>query len=178
MIVDQKSLRKFKKTTNFFATPQKLADKMADLLDGTICRDCRILEPSAGMGSLIIATENRFKFPYRFEFCEMEESLCRQLNEYEHVGADFLQYNPGAAYEAVIMNPPFRNGADKRHVDHAWKCLKPGGSIVALVSQTAAQWIDDEFFGFVFHREEIKKGFSETSITTYLFLICKPLYEI
>ena len=35
-------------------------------------------------------------------------------------------------FDAVLMNPPFHMRADIRHILHARKFLKPGGTIVAL----------------------------------------------
>jgi len=171
-IVDQKTLRQYKKKYNFFETPAKIADKMASLLEG-IGINAKILEPSAGLGALIKAVEKWCKFP-QIDFCEIQEVFYEKLTDYNHVGTDFMEYNPGSVYDAVIMNPPYKNGLAEKHVDHAWDCLKPGGRMVALVGRRAADFIDDEFYGHVFYREEIKKGFRETSINTYLFLIHKP----
>jgi type I restriction-modification system DNA methylase subunit len=32
------------------------------------------------------------------------------------------------------MNPPFAKQADIKHILHAFKCLKPGGKLVAIMS--------------------------------------------
>ena len=34
--------------------------------------------------------------------------------------------------DAVLMNPPFAQGADSEHITHALTMLKPGGRLVAL----------------------------------------------
>jgi predicted RNA methylase len=177
MITDQKSLRKFKRDTNFFETPQPIADRMAYLIDD-VGRNARILEPSAGRGALIKAVQRAVQYSIKpVEFCETQIEFHPSLSELGAACAarDFEQFNPGPLYDAIIMNPPYRNRAAEKHVDHAWDCLKPGGKIVALVGTSAAEWIDDEFSGHVFEREVFAKGFSETSITTVLFLIHKPL---
>lgn len=177
-IVDVTSLRRYKKEFNFFETPDALADKMAELIDD-VGRGAKILEPSAGLGSLIRAVHRAIKYPIEaIDFCELQGEFCDILTESGavQVGNDFLNYQPGPIYNAVIMNPPYKNSLAERHVNHAWDCIRPGGKIAALVGMQAAEWIDDEFYGHVFVREEIPKGtFKETNIATCLFLIIKPL---
>ena len=38
----------------------------------------------------------------------------------------------GGEFDAVIMNPPFKQGRDVKHVRHALDMLKPGGRLVSL----------------------------------------------
>src|SRR3546814_12193159 len=35
--------------------------------------------------------------------------------------------------DAVVMNPPFEKGQDVAHVLHAWRSLKTGGTLVAIM---------------------------------------------
>lgn len=42
-----------------------------------------------------------------------------------------------SGYDRIIMNPPFSNGRDIEHVQHAYDLLKPGGRIVAIVGEGA-----------------------------------------
>lgn len=39
-------------------------------------------------------------------------------------------------FDAVAMNPPFHMRADIRHIEHARKFLKPGGTLAALCMDT------------------------------------------
>ena len=174
-VVDIDTLREYKKRFNFFETPEPLAAKMGEFLSH-MGRDIRILEPSAGLGALIRAAERGCDFPPTIDYCEIQEEFCLMLGKYNRVGGDFEKYNPGPVYDAVIMNPPYKNGLANRHVDHAWSCIKPGGRIVILVGKGSVDFIDREFEGHVFYREKIKKGFKETSIDTFLYLIHKPLW--
>lgn len=177
-VVDIDSLRGFKKKTNFFETPDGLADRMAQLVDD-IGEGARILEPSAGRGALIKAIRRAVKYQIApVDACETEPDFRELLPAIgvNLVGSRFEDYNPGPIYNAVVMNPPFRGGLAERHTSHAWDCLKPGGRIVSLVSRMAALAIDDEFCGHVFVRDLIPRGtFPETSVETVLFLIHKPL---
>lgn len=175
MITDQAQLKAYKKKFNFFETPILIADKMAELLDG-MGRDAICCDPSVGTGALAQALERNCLFVPSVDFCEVQSDFFPFLTKYNKVGEDFAEYNPGPIYDGIIMNPPFKNKLAEKHVDHAWDCLKSGGRLSALVSESAAAYIDREYEGYVFHREVIKKGFAETSITTVLFLIIKPLY--
>jgi 16S rRNA G1207 methylase RsmC len=38
----------------------------------------------------------------------------------------------GGEFDAVIMNPPFKQGRDVKHILHALDMLKPGGRLVSL----------------------------------------------
>ncbi|ENT5164398.1 PLxRFG domain-containing protein [Pseudomonas aeruginosa] len=48
----------------------------------------------------------------------------------EHRGAD-------SGYDRIVMNPPFSKGRDIQHVQHAYSLLKPGGRLVAVMSEGA-----------------------------------------
>jgi SAM-dependent methyltransferase len=66
---------------------------------------------------------------------------------------DFLavKWEKGS-FDRIIMNPPFANGADIRHIEHAARSLKPGGRLVSICSAGprqierlkpgATEWID------------------------------------
>lgn len=42
-----------------------------------------------------------------------------------------------SGYDRIVMNPPFSNGRDIQHVQHAYNLLKPGGRIVAIMGEGA-----------------------------------------
>jgi len=42
-----------------------------------------------------------------------------------------------SGYDRIIMNPPFSNGRDIAHVQHAYSLLRPGGRLVALMGESA-----------------------------------------
>jgi hypothetical protein len=173
-IIDAAALKTYKKKFNFFATPDKIATFMSSFLG--LGRGALIIDPSAGTGVLLRAADVEIPFEKSLHYCEVQPEFDQYLTAYTKVGTDFLAYNPGPIYDAVIMNPPYKNGADKIHIDHAWDCIKPGGRIICLVSINTATRIDDEYEGHVFERHEYKKAFKETSITVVMFLIFKPLY--
>lgn len=175
LVCDAATLRAYKKKYNFFETPDTIAEKMAELLDD-LGRIAEVLEPSAGRGKLIKAVQNIFRFDTQCVcFCEIQPELCAGITDADRIGGDFLTVPAEEIFDAVIMNPPFSKRQDIAHVEHAWKFLKPGGKMVALVSVPCAEYIDEEFVGHVFVREVFEMGFEETTVTTVMFLLHKPL---
>lgn len=128
-------LEKSAKDENFgyFPTPKFLGMKL--VRDAGITSDSRILEPSAGIGHLAeVCAEVVPKLQITcFEIqplnCEILTSKGFQVEQ-----GDFLTMPPVAVYSHVVMNPPFRNQQDIDHVLHAYKFLKPGGTLVAIMS--------------------------------------------
>jgi hypothetical protein len=134
---------------NLFQTPKDIADRMASLIPQT-CRT--ILEPSAGLGRLYNAIRARNKQAH-ISLVEQSADCCRELyavTEQDELTAikqaDFLSVEPAregncgliikqlpeAFYDSVIMNPPFKQGRDVKHILHALKFVKPGGVVIAL----------------------------------------------
>ena len=65
---------------------------------------------------------------------------------------DFLEVTTFA--DKIIMNPPFSKQQDVKHILHAWGCLKDGGILVSIVSESPffrenslsksfREWIDE-----------------------------------
>jgi protein-L-isoaspartate O-methyltransferase len=53
---------------------------------------------------------------------------------------DFLEQNGNlGTFDRILMNPPFENGADIKHIQHAMKMLKPGGRLVAICANGPRQ---------------------------------------
>jgi 16S rRNA G1207 methylase RsmC len=55
--------------------------------------------------------------------------------------ADFLSLDSQylGTFDKIIMNPPFENGVDIKHIKHALTMLKPGGRLVALCANGPRQ---------------------------------------
>jgi 16S rRNA G1207 methylase RsmC len=110
----------------------------------------RILEPSAGTGNLLTAILSIDPEPSliplsgRVVAVEINQTLADRLTvEYPltfvHCG-DFLEQNGNlGTFDRVVMNPPFQNGSDIKHIQHALKFLKPGGRLVALCANGSRQ---------------------------------------
>lgn len=62
-----------------------------------------------------------------------------QINErIEHLNNELKRYAvEDLGYDRIIMNPPFEQNQDIQHVRKAYEMLKPGGRIVAIMSEHA-----------------------------------------
>lgn len=141
--------RNLKKEFQFFATPDKLADRLvelADIKDGQM-----ILEPSAGQGAIIKAIIKAFPRAMKhqndepcvtIDYCElmpvnqtMLGKLCHCKHRHSFMGEDFLSFEPTQLYDRIIANPPFSKNQDIDHVSHMYKHLKNGGRLVSIMSR-------------------------------------------
>jgi phospholipid N-methyltransferase len=126
-----------------FPTPRDLAERMAEAAD--ITEGCEVLEPSAGTGVLLGALGGRWHAQGgRAVAVEINAGLCNRLRDEFPLTdvrcADFLACNGDLGkFDRIVMNPPFTNGADIRHIQHARQFLKPGGRLVALCADGPRQ---------------------------------------
>ena len=131
-----------------FPTPADLAARMVDLAG--LCDGDRILEPSAGTGRIVQALRDTGKTMH-IVAVEVNRDLSDVLyrsyqakpteipQEVEVITADFLAVKSVGVFDAIVMNPPFENGADVKHITHALTMLKPGGRLVALCANGPRQ---------------------------------------
>ena len=141
---------------NLFQTPPELAARVVGLL-GTLGRT---LEPSAGLGRIYHAI--RQESPTApVVLVEQSPECCgelyRQTEGDEHaelVQGDFLTLDASrlGLFDSIAMNPPFKMGADVKHIRHAMTLLAPGGRLVSLCANgpkqraamqgIASEWIE------------------------------------
>lgn len=131
-----------------FPTPPELAARMvaaAELAPGD-----EVLEPSAGTGAILEVLREAGAKYFAVEinmqlagmlaqrFATPEDAaagICRNVLQ-----ADFLEQNGNLGkFDAVIMNPPFADGQDIAHIQHALRFLKPGGRLVAICANGPRQ---------------------------------------
>lgn len=128
---------------DFFATPAALADRVVALAD--IRPGDRVLEPSAGRGAIALAV--RRACPEATVLCIEplpDNRAALEAEDLELIGSDFLlEGDVVGAFDAIVMNPPFSKRADLVHVEHALRFLRPGGSLVAIMS-AGAKYRDDK----------------------------------
>lgn len=137
----------------YFPTPDAIAARLVgDLCKSrhiqSLTREPHILEPSAGTGALVRALLEHAGASFLVDAVEIDrgrEATLRELMRQwsarlallgAEVGGDFLALNPRfkLAYDGVVMNPPFSRQQDIAHVRHAWEFLRPGGRLVAIMS--------------------------------------------
>ncbi|WP_183769290.1 DUF3560 domain-containing protein (plasmid) [Tunturiibacter empetritectus] len=124
-----------------FPTPPELADRMVALAD--IRPGQQVLEPSAGTGRIIDAIR-RNAHGYAITAVELNCNMAHRLRTIDCVDdtrqADFLECNGDlGTFDRIVMNPPFSNADDIKHIMHALKMLKPGGRLVAICANGPRQ---------------------------------------
>ncbi|KWZ39562.1 hypothetical protein WS72_19335 [Burkholderia savannae] len=124
-----------------FPTPASLAARMVELAD--IRPGHSVLEPSAGTGRILRAIREATGGSVVRTAVEISARLCDQLRTSEAgadvVNCDFLKYDAPTQFDRILMNPPFANGDDIRHILHARQMLRPGGRLVAICANGTRQ---------------------------------------
>jgi predicted RNA methylase len=184
------------KIPGYFPTPPEAADRVVEL--ARIEPGMRVLEPSAGKGDLAEAIR---RGGGGFAECvERQATLHAILMERGYVShhGDFLELtlehwrfgyqDPAFGFDRVCMNPPFEDGADMTHVQHAFGMLRPGGRLVAIMSegtffredrQTVAfrAWLDElgaeneKLAAGTFNRSDVTQ---RTNVATRIVVIDTP----
>lgn len=96
----------------------------------------RVLEPSCGDGRILDEVAARGSYGFGFE-CHTGRAAQARAKGHRVVTANFLEQVPVAEFDKVVMNPPFYGRHYAKHVRHAYKFLKPGGTLVAILPATA-----------------------------------------
>lgn len=145
--IDAGGLVDRKKTLELFETPAVVAESMigivARALDAARITRPRVLEPSAGRGRLLAAWRAIFGEDRAEEILaiEVDRANCDVL-EAQGIADDVIHHDflslgcqVGQQCDVILMNPPFANNADIRHVEHAvYGWLATGGVLVAIMS--------------------------------------------
>lgn len=121
-----------------FPTPVELAARMVALAD--IRPGMRVLEPSAGTGRILNALPNNCEIVA----VEINASLVSALDATNKavVCGDFLKCSAATLwgeFDRIVMNPPFSDGQDVKHIKHALSMLKTGGVLIAICANGSRQ---------------------------------------
>lgn len=148
-LIENGAYTKSKQEFGFFETPDQIVALMlgaANIRDGM-----KVLEPSAGRGSIALAILQKSR-PEMLVCVEIQElnidkldmRVCNATAEWAGrdnfpvICGDFLSQKPDPIFDRVVMNPPFSRRADIHHITHALKFLKPGGRLVAIASASVS----------------------------------------
>lgn len=162
---------------NLFPTPPDVAAQMADILD--IFDGARVLEPSAGTGRLIQAVIDEahdMRITVKLDAIEIKQSLAddlaRRFPNFDVHCMDFMTARLPDYFDRVIMNPPFNNGEDIKHIRRAFDLLKQGGRLVAICADGPRQRaaLKDQASDWI----ELPAGtFSGTSVRSVIVVLDK-----
>lgn len=119
----------WRRKTQYHPTPKNIVDTMISMAN--IKENDVVVEPSAGQGAIL----DRLPKYVKTIAIELDENNIKVLREkgYNVIGEDFLKIS-NIEYNKVIMNPPFSNNQDVKHILHAYKLLKKGGTLVAIIN--------------------------------------------
>lgn len=96
----------------------------------------RILEPSCGDGRIMDAIRARGHRVFGIEYHAGRAAEARARG-HNVLTANFLECPAKPEFDIVVMNPPFYGRHYVKHVRHALKFLKPGGTLVSILPATA-----------------------------------------
>ncbi len=126
---------------SFYPTPNAIARLMMSKISSSAEN---ILEPSAGTGELAEVAKNYGKDQYygrsergRKVDCiesDPERAMVLHGKEFPIVGMEWLTYTGVCYYDAIVMNPPFADGA--AHLLKAWEFLHDGEIVCLLNEET------------------------------------------
>lgn len=136
---------------NFFPTPDAVIDMMLEPYANkhmvpygkfeyetwTLPAFGQILEPSAGKGNICDRLVKKYNVDRREIFCieqdwELQDTL--RGKGYKVIDSDFLLYGDILVFDAIVMNPPFNDGAS--HLLKAWEVLDHGHIVCVLNAET------------------------------------------
>jgi len=115
-------------------TPPDVAKELVTL--ACIDENSRVLEPEAGIGNIAdAAKEITTNVDCIERMVEFQEIL--KLKKHNVISDDLMNTEAQPIYDAVIMNPPFSEECE--HIRKAFDFVRPGGSLVAICSNSI-QW--------------------------------------
>jgi SAM-dependent methyltransferase len=133
------------KDLQFYWSPPAVVDAALDFagIGGSECYsfgrempEYRVLEPSCGDGRIMDELVARNCSVLGFEVDAGRADAARAKG-HAVVTGNFLEQEPVPEFDKVVMNPPFYGRHYVKHVRHALRFLKPGGTLVSILPATA-----------------------------------------
>lgn len=134
------------KDLQFYPTPRAVVDaamEFAEIPNPAHYRSdyhkmpvLNVLEPSCGDGRILDVLRERGQDRFGIEYHPARASVARSKG-HPVLTANFLEHPATPEFDVVVMNPPFYGRHYVKHVQHAMKFLKPGGTLVSILPATA-----------------------------------------
>ncbi|MGW4979800.1 class I SAM-dependent methyltransferase [Streptomyces mirabilis] len=116
----------------YYPTPEPVVQQLLDLAELEV--GCEVLEPSAGRGAIAESAAARGAV---VDCIELDTARAEHIRAggyaREVTAADFFSVKVQRRYQRVIMNPPFADRQDIRHVQRALRFVQPAGLVVAVM---------------------------------------------
>lgn len=166
-----------------FYTPDTVANALVAFSELQNMKAPMVLEPSCGDGALIraILRANPTAGVAAFEI-DPAAAHGVQLAEGQsgkHVvvtNKDFLTAEVACLFTHVVVNPPYQRGQAKKHIEHAFEFLRPGGILTAIVPANFAVFDLEVEISKISSRDIPAGAFKEsgTMIATKMIRLVKP----
>lgn len=135
------------KDLQFYPTPKAVVDTILDAAGIYKPTDYsrsqpaayRVLEPSCGDGMILDEIKARGSRGFGIEV-HAGRAVEARAKGHSVLTTNFLDYPAVPDFDMVVMNPPFYGRHYIKHVTHALKFLKPGGTLVTVLPASA--WYD------------------------------------
>lgn len=133
------------KDLQFYWSPPAVVDRALDFAGisgpdsyshGRPMPEYRVLEPSCGDGRILDELAARNCSTLGFEV-DAGRAAASRAKGHAVITGNFLEQEPEPAFDKVVMNPPFCGRHYVKHVRHALRFLKPGGTLVSILPATA-----------------------------------------
>ena len=114
------------KAMDFYPTPEKCLDY--EPITGCINKAKHILEPSAGLGSMVHFINKHKSAKTKVDVNELNRSFIPILTKFfpktNITQQNFLEFPVENDYDVIVCNPPFSDGKDKKfYLDFLFKCI-------------------------------------------------------
>lgn len=78
----------------------------------------------------------KHNFNIELDCIELNSECKKALKEkgFNVIWSDFLDFKPKFLYDRVIGAPNFKDNIDCAHVMKMYECIKPGGSVISIMS--------------------------------------------
>jgi len=122
------------KDLQFYPTPRKVIDRILSSIN--IQNGDKVLEPSCGDGAILDALRENGVVCRGIEY-DTGRAMQARAKGHPVLIANFLECEPAHHCDYVIMNPPFVGKHYIKHVEHAMKFLKAGGTLITILPASA-----------------------------------------
>ena len=122
------------KDLQYYPTPAAVVEQVLSSI--YIKEGERVLEPSCGCGRFLDALRAKKAVVIGVEVDPGRAAQCKAKGHSVMLG-NFLETVPTGDFDRVVMNPPFYGRHYAKHVRHALRFLKPGGTLTAILPITA-----------------------------------------
>ena len=122
------------KDLQYYPTPVEVVQRVIGGIYGLAGQ--RVLEPSCGCGRFLDALRAAGAEVVGCEVDPIRAAMC-EAKGHRIMRMNFLETTPTVSFDRVVMNPPFYGRHYAKHVRHALRFLKPGGTLTAILPASA-----------------------------------------